>query len=77
VNADNCCTGACQQGRDCPLVEARKRGFVAPVIQKKPEPPKPESKAVNYWLVVLIAIVLAAVIADGAGAPITVPFSGK
>jgi hypothetical protein len=56
------------------LVEAKKRGFVEPVIQKKPEPPKPESKAHFYWLIVLIAVTLAAVIADGAGAPISVPF---
>jgi hypothetical protein len=63
----------CEQGRLCPLREAAKRGFWPPP-EKKPEPPKPESKAHFYWLIALIAVTLAAVIADGAGAPISVPF---
>lgn len=63
MRADNCCTGACEQGKQCPLVLAKKQGFLPPVIQKKPEPTKPEPSA-NFWLAVLLAFIAFVILVD-------------
>ena len=75
MNRDFCCHSDCSQGRAaCPLVEAKKRGFVEPVIQKKPEPP--ESPSHWFGIAVVLALIAFVILVD----PLfrfDLPFVGK